>query len=267
MSQQSVTERQKQKIESFIVIGASRGLGAALVDELLKKDFHVVGVSRTAPSDIPKYEHWKKTGNFEYHELDIGSPDSTHTLEKICAGLPASPLCIIYNAAIQKTEVDEKEPLLNMDVFFEINQVQIDGLGRVIRSFEKHLLKHGRLFASISSFSAYAPAILDPRIAYPASKAYLDMAMKCLNAHWNGKIKGTTIHLGHFGGDEKLLFIFKKANYQNVAQKIIKNLTKQNPPEEINYPLIYCLAYKYFFRLIPYSFDIFASMISNLKKP
>jgi len=264
INKQNKIKDEDHQVELFIVIGSSRGLGAALVDRLLDKNFKVIGMSRTPPSKIPNYDQWIQTGNFEYYELDIASPDSSHTLEKICNKLPSLPIGIIYNAAVMKTEINKEEPL-DLDVFFEVNRVQIDGFGRVLWAFEKHLLKHGGLFAAISSFSAYAPAILDPRIAYPASKAYLDMAMRCLNAHWKGQVRGTTIHLGHLGEKEKSFLVLIKASYQNVAQEIIKKLTRSNPPVEINYPFIYCLAYKYFLRFVPHSAYVFIfNMFSRL---
>jgi NAD(P)-dependent dehydrogenase (short-subunit alcohol dehydrogenase family) len=133
-----------------------------------------------------------------------------------------------------------------------INKVGVDGLLNCIEAFQEHLVKQGGLFVGISSFSALTPPVAEPRVAYPATKAYLDMTLRCLRNLWRGRCRVVTVHLGHLGdksgaGLKRLLSV----DYKTAAKKIISEIRADKAPDEINYPFLYCVAYKRILSVIP----------------
>lgn len=235
-----------------IVIGSSRGLGASLVETLLNEGCHVLGMARTPFTQVSNHKKWSASGRYRHVELDVASPNSTPTLDQLCADLLPGPICVIYNAAVVAPDVG-RDARVNFEVFSRVNRTQIDGFGNVLRAFEKHFLANGGMLVGISSFSAYSPTILDPRLAYSASKAYLNMALRCLRIMWGDKIAVTTVHLGHMRDKEEgpLLYRWLVPTYTRCAKKIVRGILAKKPPKEINYPFLYLIVYKYIMRLVP----------------
>lgn len=236
-----------------VVIGSSRGLGTALVDELIRKKYHlIVGVARTRLEDIPKHEQWVASKRYQHVVADVGREDSINILKSVCTKFSRNPLIVIFNAACLTQDISP-DKRINYDVFKEVNRVGIDGLGHVIKAFENHLLLNGGIFVGISSVNALKPPIFEHRVAYGASKAYLNMALRNLSLAWPSKIQVATIYLGHVGGghDHGYLPNWLKANYHTAAQKIISNISRKKVPGEITYPFIYKIIYQYILKLIP----------------
>ena len=224
---------------SYLVIGASRGLGRALVRELLARtDADIIAVSRRA---VAAEERLRAV------QADITEPRSVAMIVAAIAHAP-NPLTVILNAAAVRTEI-EPDGKIAFDVLREVNAVQIDGLGHVLEAVLPRLREAGGTFVAISSFSAYAPPVQEPRIAYPASKAYLDMAMRSLRLQWGGKIAFVTVHLGNMGEEPDGGVL--KPSYSAIAARLVARLTAPPLPREINATWPYLLAYKYLFRWIP----------------
>lgn len=79
-----------------IVTGVSRGLGAALARELLKRGFSVLGIGRTSNAGLAG-------DRYRFARIDLAEPAATDTLlapafQEIEAGRPAS-VCLLNNAA------------------------------------------------------------------------------------------------------------------------------------------------------------------------
>ena len=234
----------------YIVIGSSRGLGAALVDELLEKGAdQVIGVSRTKREYLEFHEKRLATDRYRYIELDITSPKCEEDLISVCAELPHEPLCVIFNAALQGTDVT-KDHTLNYQVFEEVNRIGITGFYNVIGAVQGHLLTCGGMFVGISCIGALIPPVFAPRVAYPSSKAYLDMVLRCLRVLWRGKVKVVTVRLGHMH-DATHASMRGVLTYSNAAKKIIQSISGQRIPNEINYPLSYTIMYRYIFAMLP----------------
>ena len=75
-----------------IVTGASRGLGRAIAEELLNRNYEVVNFSRTQATDA----------TFRHVEVDLSDPTSTlHALEHVKPLLEtATSLLVVQNAAL-----------------------------------------------------------------------------------------------------------------------------------------------------------------------
>ncbi len=236
-----------------VVVGSSRGLGAALVDGLLRHDVHlVVGVARTKLEDVPNHRRWVASQRYRHVEMDVARRESLSALKGIAEDFPSEPLLVIFNAACLLEDV---RPDLSIDyqVFEEVNRVGVIGFGHVLGAFESHLLQHGGTFVAISSINAFRPPVLDRRVAYPASKAYLHMAMRSLRLIWPNKVRLVTIHLGHIGGNHKGRFFdsIKPPSYENVAEMIVREISNPNAPSEITYPVIYRILYRGILRIMP----------------
>lgn len=241
-----------ESMKYYIVIGSSRGLGAALVEELLKdRSCQVIGVARTKLEHIKAHKRWLDTGRYCHVELDITSGRCKEELLRVVGSeLPQKPICVIFNAALVVSDMNEAHTI-HYDIFEEITRVGINGLINVLSAFEGHLLTYGGVLVGISSVSALCPPILDPRVAYPASKAYLGMVFRCLRIAWREKVKVVIAHLGHIRSSDDFSSRWRVPTYSMVGAKLIRILSGKRIPNEINYPFVYAIMYKFVFTLLP----------------
>ena len=160
-----------------LVVGSSRGLGAALVEALLGAGApRVLGVART-PLAAMAHHGWTADRRYQHLELDVAADGSAGRLEAAVAALPPGPLLVIHNAAAVKSDLPPGGGI-DWATLEEVNRVGVTGLATTLRATEPHLLARGGILVGISSYAAVAPPVRDPRLAYPASKAYLDMALR-----------------------------------------------------------------------------------------
>jgi NAD(P)-dependent dehydrogenase (short-subunit alcohol dehydrogenase family) len=254
-----------KNIEYYIIIGSSRGLGAAIVDELLKDNrSKVIGISRTPYENIINHTYWQASHRYQHVEMDITQSSSSVILKNISSNLPLKqPVCVIFNAAIVASDIDQ-DSQINYEQFENINKVGIDGFGNVLKACEQILLDTKGVFVGISSFGAFVPPVFDPRIAYPASKAYLNMALRCLRTTWD-KIDIITINLGHIGGKKTGFFSqWISPSYTKTARKIIKIIKAKKIPQTVNYPFIYQIVYGFILGFIPDA--LYQRIFTGLKK-
>lgn len=242
----------KDLIKTCIIIGSSRGLGAALVEEFLDKStFNIIGIARTKLGDIRNSSEWISTGRYRHVEIDISSDQSHAVLRDISQSLLQHMVCVIFNSAHIEKDIN-KDQTINCEAFEAVNRVGVNGLGNILFGFEPHLLKYGGIFVGISSFWGSIPPIYLPYLAYPASKAYLNMALKCLRVAWRRHVKVITVNIGNIKneGDVRLPKWFIPT-YSMAAKKIVGSIIKKSPPRVINYPLWHSFLYRYVIRLLP----------------
>jgi NAD(P)-dependent dehydrogenase (short-subunit alcohol dehydrogenase family) len=168
------------------------------------------------------------------------------------AGLPVEPLLVIFNAACLESDL-KADQSVDYKVFDEVNRVGVTGFGHVLEAVEEHLLTMGGTLVAVSSINALMPSVLDRTIAYPASKAYVHMAMRSLALHWPGKIKTVVIHLGHVGHSRAggIHRLIRPPTYETTAKTIIRVISRSKIPREITYPFLYHIVYRYLLRLMP----------------
>ena len=222
----------------IIIVGASRGLGASLVSECLNRGLRVIGIGRTKENNIERIALWKKTGLFNYVQADIGESSSVNIMKSAVDMCGGNPVCIIFNAAVIEPDVGPDGNLM-FDLFRKVNRTGVDGFGNTLEAFSNYLISQGRMLVGISSISAWAPPVGGNKIAYPASKAYLDMALRSLRQLWDRRIHIMAVHLGHIGGKGSWLV----PKYDAVAQKIVKATLRKRPPESICMSAAYCSSY------------------------
>ncbi|TAN40606.1 MAG: SDR family NAD(P)-dependent oxidoreductase [Nitrospirae bacterium] len=230
-----------------VIIGASRGLGAALAEACLKnRDFSVIGIGRTAPEDIPDLGGWAETGRFQYFQADITTPNGSAILHSVSSLLPDQPACVIMNAAVIESDLAEDGTFL-IDAYDRVNDAGIAGLGRVIDAFGEHLTRFKGVFVGISSLSALAPPFLDKRIAYPASKAFMTMALRSLRLVWKDRVRIMTVFPGYIGSSRPVRgFTWLAPTYRTVARKIVRKIQGKRVPHTLLIPLPVGLIYRLF---------------------
>lgn len=231
----------------YVIVGASRGLGASLVSKCLENGLEVVGIGRTNEDDIKNIVVWNKTGRFRYVQADIGNPECVNVLRAIAEGCGGRPICIIFNAAVIDSDVG-LEGSLKFDVLKRVNYTGVDGFCHVLEAFGEYLVSHGGMLVGISSFSAWVPPTRGNKVAYPASKAYLDMALRSLRLLWNKRVHVMTVHLGHLGYNGSGSWFITK--YDEVAERVVKATLHRCPPENIYVPTLYSIVYR-ILRLMP----------------
>jgi NAD(P)-dependent dehydrogenase (short-subunit alcohol dehydrogenase family) len=260
------------KMGYCIIVGSSRGLGAALVEEFLaRSSIKIIGIARTKAEQIRNYDKWISSGRYRHIEMDIASPQCREVLRDISMILSPDPVCIIFNAAHVKKDLN-KDQTINFDTFDNVNRVGIDGLGNILYAFEGHLLRHGGLLVGISSFWGSVPPLFLPWVAYPASKAYLNMTLRCLRVAWREHVKVVVVNIGNIETPEKShMPKWFVPSYKMTAKKIVGSVLRRKIPREINYPLWHTLFYKYIMRFVPeflYSwiFNLYLKLESSRKK-
>ena len=150
----------------YIITGASRGLGKALAEEVLRQpDTMVLGVSRHATIEHPRYQH---------QPLDLSDILAVeNNLHKVFAPRPdAASITLINNAAVlgeigYAGEVENE----HFNFVFDVNLVAPAMLMNTFLSTYAHL-SCPRTILNVSSGAAQRA--VDGWAAYSASKAALD---------------------------------------------------------------------------------------------
>lgn len=230
---------------TYIIVGASRGLGASLVGRCLEEGLEVIGIGRTNENSVVSIAHWRKTGRFKYVQADITEPSSVSIMKSIVGAYKENPACVIFNAAVIESDVDDNGNLI-FDVLKRVNTTGIDGFAHVLEALGNYLTSQRGMLVGISSISAWVPPIGGNKIAYPASKAYLDMVLRSLRLLWDKRVHIMTVHLGHIGGGGSWLV----PKYDAVAQKILDSTLCKRPPESICMSTFYCFSYR-ILRMLP----------------
>jgi benzil reductase ((S)-benzoin forming) len=157
-----------------LVTGTSRGIGRAIVPELLAAGFEVVGVSRNAPDERlgPGYRHYR---------CDLGDLDAVARLfeDVIPAEVPFASrqsVGLVNNAAILDLEPVHKAALTSLERAYRINAV-------VPAWLHGWLLRHttaSQRVRIVDVSSGAAVSAIPGWSAYCATKAALRMAGQVL---------------------------------------------------------------------------------------
>lgn len=149
-----------------VVTGASKGLGYAYCQELLKKGYHVLGVSRNAQNILSLQKEYPEL-RVRACDLDLSSIENVYKLYDLTKELNVALL--INNAGygvwgkFQESSLDSELNMLTLN---------IDALHILTKLFTQRFLRYnfGRVI-NIASMSAFTPG---PGFAsYYASKSYV----------------------------------------------------------------------------------------------
>jgi benzil reductase ((S)-benzoin forming) len=169
-------------MDVVIVTGASKGLGAALVEQLLSPDRRVIGISRSVNEALAITAR-DKGAWLDWYLQDLSDIDATDAMaSSICAGLPrdATRYVLINNAALMGpvgavSKIDAAEVVATMNVNVSAAIVLT---ARFLAATDD--LEVDRRVLNISSGSGRRP--MDGNGVYSATKAALDMFSRCMKA-------------------------------------------------------------------------------------
>lgn len=182
-----------------IVTGASKGLGAALVAELLSPDHRVIGIARS-PNPVLADAARAKNAWLDWYLQDFADVAAVDALAaSIAAGLPhdASRYVLVNNAAT----AEPLGPIASLSAADVVHALNVNLASAMV--FTTRFLDATRGFdadrqvLNISSGLARRP--MDGSAAYCATKAGLDMFTRCINAEpddpWRAKRKARAVAL------------------------------------------------------------------------
>src|SRR5712691_10268355 len=122
-----------------LIVGSSRGLGAALVEALLSAGAaRVLGVARS-PRSALVHHPWAASDRYQHLELDVTTEAAPGRMEEAVAALPPGRLVVVYNAAAVKSDLLPAG--IDWAVFEEVNRVGVAGFANTLRATERHLLR------------------------------------------------------------------------------------------------------------------------------
>jgi len=179
-------------MRAAIVTGVSRGLGEALVAELLSKGWHVVGFARTAPERAPNVA-------YRFVRCDLGESAALADIARpvfdaIAAAHPAA-VCLINNAAtIAGVGVLGALAPADIATSLAVNLVAPTVLSNLFCAvFDDESVE--RRIINVSSGAAQST--LAGESLYCVAKAGLEMLTRSLAAeHSSGRLRAITVRPG-----------------------------------------------------------------------
>ena len=223
-----------------VITGASEGIGAALVEELLYNNYEVIAISR----NLKKLTKLKSNFSFYNNDLKIFSADVTNLSQLLSVSRKIqSPDLLILNAGIYEPVLIEK---FGVETFER--QIKINYLG-VINSFDafkkKMLLSRSGTILIMSSIAGWIG--LPKASAYAPTKSALRSFAQCIRydlAKFNIKVK--LCSPGFVNTQAVKVNDFKMPGLiePNIAAKLIfKNLN--NNKFEITFPWFFSTLMKF----------------------
>ena len=223
-----------------VITGASEGIGAALVNELLQNNYKVIAISR----DFKKLSKLKSYNSKFKNNLEVYSADVTNSFQLLSVAKNiSSPDLLILNAGIYEPVLIEK---FSVDTF--IKQSEINYLG-VIKSFDafikKMLLSRSGTVLIMSSIAGWIG--LPKASAYAPTKSALRLFAQSIRydlAEYNIVVKLCSPGFVNTKAVKVNDFKMPGLIEPNVAAKIIlKNIS--NKKFEITFPRLFSSLMKF----------------------
>lgn len=179
--------KQVNTVNYYIITGASKGIGKAIAEELLKDDNNrVIGVSRTNGIQHPNYRH---------QPLDFSDIQAVeHNLQKVflpCEG--ADRLVLINNAGVLGDigYVGEGMPNERFEFVFDVNVIVPAMLmNTFLETYQS--VQCPKVIVNISSGAGKYP--IDGWATYCASKAALDMLSQTVQQEQDMRASGVRVY-------------------------------------------------------------------------
>ena len=162
-----------------VVTGGSRGIGRAIAEELLKKDFTVIVTARNESDETQKMKK-QYADKFHFVPCDISSDESRKNLVSFVAENFGKLDLLVNNAGVAPRE--RKDILeITPDDFDFLTDINLKGTFFVTQEMAPLLIKNEKSrIVNISSMSAYTASV--NRGEYCISKAGISMITKLFAA-------------------------------------------------------------------------------------
>jgi NAD(P)-dependent dehydrogenase (short-subunit alcohol dehydrogenase family) len=169
----------KASQKTILIVGASRGLGFALVEEYLKRGYHVIATGRAASTD--KLQHLADTsaGALEVETVDITIPAQIAALR---ARLANRHLDVLFVNAGVVNDSGETIADVSTEEFTRVMVTNALSPMRVIDAFEDLVAPTGTIGVMSSGQGSLTNATNANFEVYRGSKAALNMFMRTYSA-------------------------------------------------------------------------------------
>ena len=163
---------------TILIVGASRGLGLALVEQFCSRDWHVIATVRRNSAGLDVLKARFPT-SLEEETVDIADEASVRSLRQRLDGRTLDMLFVSAGIAKSITKTPGTAPVRD---FLDMMLVNAFSPMRLIEIFEDVVSPNG----TIAVMSSELGSITNNRGTwdiYASSKAALNMLMKCYSAH------------------------------------------------------------------------------------
>jgi NAD(P)-dependent dehydrogenase (short-subunit alcohol dehydrogenase family) len=169
--------------KSLLIIGASRGLGYAMVEEFLKRGWHIVGTvrgnARTKLHDLAD----KSAGRLEIETVDINEPDQVAALRARLAGRTFDLLFV--NAGVTNNQ-QETIAEVATEEFVRVMVTNALSPMRVVEALQDLVPPSGTIGMMSSGQGSVTNNTRGMREVYRGSKAALNTFMRSFAARHSG---------------------------------------------------------------------------------
>lgn len=173
-----------------LIVGASRGLGLALAEEYLKRDWHVVATARAASGTGLHDLAARSGGRLEVETIDIVEADQIAALRQRLAGRQFDLLFV--NAGVSN---DRQQTIGTVPTEEFVRVMVTNALSpmRVVESFQSLVPPTGTIGVMSSGLGSVANNETGSWEVYRASKAALNMLMRSFAARNGGDTRALVI--------------------------------------------------------------------------
>jgi NAD(P)-dependent dehydrogenase (short-subunit alcohol dehydrogenase family) len=162
-----------------LIVGASRGLGLALVKEYLARDWHVMGTVRDGSGDALRALAKSSSGRLEVETLDINDAGQLKALK---GRLGARTFDLLFVNAGVANDRAETVGDVSTDEFIRVMVTNALSPMRVVETLEKNVAANGTIGLMSSGLASIANNEGGGFEVYRASKAALNTLMRSFAA-------------------------------------------------------------------------------------
>ena len=170
-----------ESTKNALIVGASRGLGLAIVEELLRRDWNVVGTVREGKRTKLHDRAQNGKNKLSIKELDITDPAQIDRLKSELTGSSFNVLFVNAGVANEKG-MDETIGEISTEEFVRVMVTNTLAPMRVLEQLAEYVTTGGVLGAMSSGQGSIADNENGGNDVYRASKAALNMIMRSFAA-------------------------------------------------------------------------------------
>lgn len=209
--------------KTALIVGASRGLGLGLAQELISRGWNVIATERKndPKSALRIYAH-QKNDNLRIEQVDINEADSIHNLQKNLVGTKLDILFI--NAGIAN-DPSETVGQTSTEEFHRVMVTNALSPLKAIEALDELVTENGSIGVMSSGLGSVGDNTYGSYEIYRASKAALNTLMRSYAARKGGNRSLFAISPGwvktDMGGPEATLDV--KTSTSGIVDTILSN--------------------------------------------